>query len=89
MSFQVLINQIFLNIFVAIIVEAFNTQTKALELPVQHRDIETFAETWKDLDPNATGQISVAQLRIFIDKMIAKDSQLLSDEVKQNLNLTG
>ena len=78
-----MVNQVFLNIFVAIIVDAFTSQTKALDCPVQPIDVETFAEAWKDLDPSAKGQIQAEKLMDLVDKLVEKKSQLLPPGLTQ------
>ena len=72
-----LINQIFLNLFVAIVVDSFLSQTQAIDLPVQPRDIEMFVETWKDFDNEAKGHICCHKIQPFIDKLIDKKCGLL------------
>ena len=65
-SFQVICSQIFLNLFVAIIVEAFLGQTDYFNSPIQHFHINDFVTTWYKYDKEATGFIKLRDL----DKLI-------------------
>jgi len=46
-SFTVIVSQIFLNLFVAIIIDSFMGQSDAFSLPVTQNDIDEFLEVWK------------------------------------------
>jgi hypothetical protein len=56
-SFQIIISQIFLNLFIAIIVDSFLGQAESAMLPVQPIDIDAFCDTWKEFDGEAKGYI--------------------------------
>jgi hypothetical protein len=77
----IVINQIFLNLFIAIIVESFVSQTQSLDLPIQYIDVEIFVESWKDFDNEAKGFICAHQIQGFLQKMIDKKSTLLPKEL--------
>lgn len=56
-TFIIIICQIFLNLFIAIIVDSFVAQTQASEFLVKSDDIEIFVEAWQEFDPDAKGYI--------------------------------
>lgn len=62
MVFLIVVSQIFLNLFVAIVIDSFAAQAKAFDLPIQPVDFENFVEVWKGYDPEATGFIEVGDL---------------------------
>lgn len=57
MAYLIVINMIFLNLFVAVIVESFISQQQAIDLPVQNYDLDIFINCWKDFDTDAVGHI--------------------------------
>lgn len=61
-----MVGQIFLNLFIAIIVDTFIAQTAAFTLPVKKLDVEIFVTCWKKYDSNATGYISWKDFDDFI-----------------------
>ena len=46
MSFQIIVSQVFLNIFIAIIIDSFAGQADAFNLPVKQAEIDQFVEIW-------------------------------------------
>ena len=56
-SFTVIVSQIFLNLFIAIIIDSFLGQSDAFSLPVTQLDIDEFREVWKEFDHDAVGYI--------------------------------
>ena len=45
-SFQIIVSQVFLNLFIAIVVDTFIAMKNAYDLPVKQNDIDTFVECW-------------------------------------------
>ena len=73
-----IIVQIFLNLFVAIVIDAFLGQTDHFNLPVQKYSLQEFVNIWSRYDPNATGFINVSDLDDFIvDLTKSQESRLL------------
>lgn len=64
-------SQIFLNIFIAIVIDAFMNQNDAAFLPVTEQDTEAFVNAWKKFDPDATGFIEADQLELLIWELSA------------------
>lgn len=81
MSFQIIVSQVFLNIFIAIIIDSFAGQSAAFDLPVLEADIEAFVEIWSRYDPHATGFIPANEFEQLL-------IELAEDESAQNLLLS-
>lgn len=62
LTFNTLVFQIFINLFVAIIIDAFLGQSNQFQLPIQNYSIEEFTDIWAEFDPLATGYISITDL---------------------------
>ena len=68
MSFQIIVSQVFLNIFIAIIIDSFAGQADAFSLPVKQAEIEQFVEIWAQYDPHATMFVDARNLeQLLID----------------------
>lgn len=65
-SFIIFCVQVFLNLFVAVIVDSFANQSLKADLPVQAMDIEIFCEVWRDYDGEAKGFIETKHIEEFI-----------------------
>ena len=65
-TFQILVFQIFVNLFVAVIIDAFLGQTDHFNLPIHKYSVQAFVEIWSQYDPEATGYIGIDQLDAFI-----------------------
>lgn len=59
-------SQIFLNLFIAIIIDSFMGQADAFALPVNQNDIDEFIEVWQEYDSDALGYIESKDLEDFI-----------------------
>ena len=92
MSFQIIVSQVFLNIFIAIILDSFGGQTDALNLPVQKNDVEDFVAVWAKYDPHATGFIETAKLEKFMEDVAENVPDLFFNQTVckrvGNLNVT-
>lgn len=51
LAFQIIVSQIFLNLFIAILIDSFAGQSEAYNLPVKQIDIDTFIHSWSKFDP--------------------------------------
>jgi hypothetical protein len=76
-SFFILVGQIFLNLFIAIIIDSFLGQSDAFSLPVTSMDIDEFREIWKDFDPDARGYIEAHDLEDFIISLCNEECNLI------------
>lgn len=86
--FNILVFQIFINLFVAVIIDAFLGQTLQFMLPVQKYQVQQYVKIWSKFDPKATGFISITDLDEFIRILACnQDSSglvVLSQKVAQN-----
>lgn len=57
-----MITQIFLNLFIAIIVDAFMGVSEKFQLPVTQEALIEFSDFWSKFDPKATGFIKIEKL---------------------------
>lgn len=65
-SFMIVVSLIFLNLFIAIVVDTFIGQSTAFKLPIRQNDIDSFIELWRKYDPEATGYIPWRDMDSFI-----------------------
>ena len=59
MSFQIIVSMIFLNLFIAILIDCYVGTTEAFNLPVKNYEFDIFIEYWSKFDPKATGYIAL------------------------------
>lgn len=78
-SFTVIVSQIFLNLFIAIIIDSFLGQSDAFSLPVTQIDIDEFREVWKEFDHDAVGYIDASKLEEFIIALCETKCNLISN----------
>ena len=55
-----------MNLFIAIIIDAFLGQSDQFKLPIQPYALYDFISLWAQYDPKATGFISICNLESFI-----------------------
>ena len=68
LSFQVIVSQIFLNLFIAIIIDSFIIQSEAMNMPINPNDIDAYSTCWMKYDCDAIGFIQGYELEdFFID----------------------
>jgi hypothetical protein len=78
-SFTVIVSQIFLNLFIAIIIDSFLGQSDAFSLPVTQLDIDEFREVWREFDYDAIGYIEASKLEDFIIALSHTECKLISN----------
>jgi hypothetical protein len=64
--YQIVVGQIFLNLFIAIVVDTYLIRKEANARCIKDLEIENFQEIWKEYDKYATGMIELNQLDPFI-----------------------
>lgn len=64
--FQVIVSQVFLNLFIAIIIDAFFGNTSLSGMPVKQKSIDDFVNLWRKYDKTAEGYITIADLELLI-----------------------
>lgn len=71
--FQVIVSQVFLNLFIAIIIDAFFGQTDLAAMPVKEKSIEDYQRIWSKFDRDATGFIKVSDLGRLLQELAKSD----------------
>lgn len=66
MMFQIICKQIFLNLFVAIIIDAFLGNAEMFSLPIQVYEINEYTLLWSKYDAEATGFMAISDLENFL-----------------------
>ena len=56
-SFMLIVSLIFLNLFIAIILQAYTDESEQLSLKIEEADIEIFRIVWSEFDPTGSGYI--------------------------------
>ena len=72
--FQVIVSQVFLNLFIAIIIDAFFGQSQ--DLPIKEKTLEDYQRIWSDFDKDATGFIPLRELPNLISDIANADKDL-------------
>jgi len=60
------VSQVFLNLFIAIIIDAFFGQTDLGSMPIKEKTIEDYKKIWSDFDKEASGMIPIKELENLI-----------------------
>ena len=71
--FQIIVSQVFLNLFIAIIIDAFFGQTDLAAMPVKEKSLEDYQRIWSKFDRDATGFIKVSELGKFLQELAKAD----------------
>ena len=64
--YQIMVSQIFLNLFIAIIIDSFFGRSEIESLPAQDVSFLSYVNCWSEFDPEATKFINTNQLDPFI-----------------------
>lgn len=65
LTYMIFVTFIFLNLFIAIILEGFSDTSEEKNLRVDHLMIMKFINIWQDFDPEGTGFIKVSEISLF------------------------
>ena len=84
-SFRVVLEMVFLNLFVAIILQGFEDTNTSDEAVLNAEVAEYFTLTWSKFDPDANGQIKCEQLNSLLFQLDAPMgwSQKMQGKVKK------
>ena len=63
MSYMIIVSFIFLNLFIAIILEGFAMATTEQNIRINYETIAAFTDAWTRYDKNATGMIELKDLK--------------------------
>merc|ERR1711871_188647 len=86
-SFWMLIINIFLTLFFAVVIDTYNTCKERENWPISIRQINLFPEVWAEWDPACSGKIASHQLWYFLRSLGQREKQLEGAEIKQPLGL--
>ena len=70
--FQVIVSQIFLNLFIAIIIDAFFGQTDLAKIPLKQKCFDDFTIQWSYFDCDRNGLISFQDLQKLLIRLVEK-----------------
>lgn len=73
---MVFITFIMLNLFIAIILEAFERQLAEEAQTIQPETMEEFVMLWKEQDPTASGFIETTKLETLIMKLLEREQHI-------------
>ena len=83
-TFIILVCQIFLSLFIAIIVDSFVAQNDAAQMAVQENDIEIFVECWQYFDEEGEGHMKMRQFDELLEKLVEKKCDLMPPHFYNN-----
>lgn len=78
-SFMIIVSFIFLNLFIAIILESFNTSQNEEGLKIGQQTLNQFSEIWSEFDKKGKGFIKYNELEQVMNRLISEESQMLFD----------
>lgn len=88
MSFMLIVSFIFLNLFIAVILESFVSSKDEEGLQIGEETINKFKDFWSDdrFDPKGTKFISISEFPIFLRMIIDEEikMRILYDEALMN-----
>jgi len=70
MTFIVLVTFIFINMFIAIILEGFENSTKDQKMQINEEVIDSYIEAWSKYDPKGTGLLPAQMLDSLVMDLI-------------------
>ena len=68
--FYILVSQIFVNLFIVIIIDAFQDRESINNLPITFLNIYEFSQVWSKYDNEATGFINIVDFEQFMLDLI-------------------
>lgn len=78
-SFMIVVSFIFLNLFIAIILESFNSSQTEEGLQVGQRTIDKFNDIWVKFDERGKGFINVRKFPALLEKILEEEFDQLYD----------
>lgn len=82
-TYVVVVAYVFLNLFIAIVVDTFIAQSNAFHLPVKQLDIDTFIQLWKKYDPEANDYILWSDLDDFLCDLNHSDADFFKNNKEE------
>ena len=82
--FQIMVSQIFLNLFVAIIIDTFFGQSEIESMPASELTIQAFVRIWSEFDTEATKFLPTHDLPALFEAIVndMEASRLVADAEK-------
>jgi len=80
------VSQVFLNLFIAIVVDTFIAMKNAFDLPIKQMDIDMFIELWKQYDPQGSGYIKTNDLELLMLDLVDEKTSFFEDDLEQITN---
>jgi len=84
--FQVIVGQVFLNLFIAIVVDTFIGQSKQHNLPLSQLDIDTFVELWSKYDPDGTTYMDRHDFEDFLISLCESETDFFAEDQDEVLD---
>lgn len=81
-SFQIIVSQVFLNLFIAIVVDTFVAMKQEHDLPVTQMDVDTFVEIWGKYDSFGTSYINWRELEDFLIELHLSDTSFFEGQTQ-------
>lgn len=69
-TYQIIVSYVFLNLFVAVVMEGFENSNNIEGLPICEYDLDIFREHWKKYDPKGSCFINIEDLDNFIKDLV-------------------
>jgi hypothetical protein len=78
-SFQLIVSFIFLNLFIAIILEGFDDSSHFDNFDISEYSIEQFKDLWSKYDPKGTGYIKTKRFPFLLMKLAKEECTIIPD----------
>ncbi|CDW82939.1 voltage-gated ion channel superfamily [Stylonychia lemnae] len=79
MSFTMLVSMIFLNLFIAIILESFENVNQQEDLKIKDKDLDSFQKVWLPYDPKGTGFIDIQKFEDLLLELVEQKSEFIRE----------
>ena len=76
-SYTVIVTQIFLNLFIAIVINSFLNQNEEAKLPVTTDEINVFIEEWNKFDIEGIGSMECHHIEEFVVALCKRRTNLI------------
>jgi hypothetical protein len=77
----------FLNLFIAVIIDSYLNQSEAFSLPVNQNDVDIFVEVWQKFDPEGMGSMKSEDFDEFIVYLSSKNTNLITNRKRMISNI--
>ena len=85
LAFQIIVSIIFLNLFIAVILQGFSTSNDEEVLELYRKQINAFKKIWLKYDPEGTGYIKVCDINDLIDDLEEK-TDIIKAVIQKDFN---